>query len=375
LSTELHDKCALILCRNYPPVPGGVEKVAEQQVGFLTVQNWSVKVITFHPGSSESVTVAPHGRGIHGEDIFRFPILFTAKSVHFGFRYFLMAFIFCIKYKPQKIFVHHPSPLDALAGSVLSFIFGIDLNVVYHAGIYNKPKLFKLLANPVFNMQFSRARRILYTSRKLMLAEPFGQENSRRVVPIAVSDAVSIRTTGSRGKTGTELRLLFIGRIVPYKGVPILFEALKGVSGVHLNCFGSGPLKKSLEQFAADHQLSVTFHKDLSEEHKIELLENSDALVLPSITPAEAFGVVQLEAMQFGLPVINTDLPTGVPEVAINMVSGLTVKPGSVEELRGAILTLRDDRSLLRQLSKGAAERAKDFSSEKVADEFLKATD
>jgi hypothetical protein len=81
------------------------------------------------------------------------------------------------------------------------------------------------------------------------------------------------------------------------------------------------------------------------------------ALVLPSVTRAEAFGYVQLEAMACGKPVISTDVPSGVSWVNQHERTGLVVPAGNVERLRGAIVRLMMDDGLRARL--GEAGRAR----------------
>jgi len=98
----------------------------------------------------------------------------------------------------------------------------------------------------------------------------------------------------------------------------------------------------------------------------------ADALVLPSVTRAEAFGVVQLDAMASGTPVISTNVESGVPWVNRHGETGLVVTPGDVFALRRAIETLLADGPLRSKLGASGIERVRaDFTLDLMADRFV----
>lgn len=146
--------------------------------------------------------------------------------------------------------------------------------------------------------------------------------------------------------TGTPVAL-FAGRLAPEKGVHVLAEAMEQVEGVDLVVAGDGPLRHLFPQANG-----FVPHDELH-----ELYRRASMLVLPSF--GEGFGVVAMEAMSHGVPVIATTAG-GLGWVVDDDVSGIVVTPGDVEGLRSAIVRLRDDPELRRRLGEGGRRRARE---------------
>jgi rhamnosyl/mannosyltransferase len=130
-----------------------------------------------------------------------------------------------------------------------------------------------------------------------------------------------------------------VGRLVYYKGFDHAIRALRQVEGAHLLLVGEGPLRAELEALARECDVAgrVHFLGRLEDEALTTLYYACDAYVLSSVTRAEAFALVQLEALACGLPVINTALDSGVPFVSRHEESGLTVPPGDEAALASAM--------------------------------------
>ena len=113
----------------------------------------------------------------------------------------------------------------------------------------------------------------------------------------------------------------------------------------------------------------IRFQGAVPDDELVALYHACDLFVLPSVTRAEAFGMVQLEAMACGKPVVSTDLPSGVPWVNRHGESGLVVPPGDADALRDAMAALVTDAALRHRLGTGALQRARtEFTAVRMAE-------
>jgi rhamnosyl/mannosyltransferase len=152
--------------------------------------------------------------------------------------------------------------------------------------------------------------------------------------------------------------IISVGRLIYYKGFEQLVEAMRHVNG-HLLIVGEGHLHEDLQGKAKARQLEdkISFLGEIHNQNIVPYYQASDVFALASVARSEAFGIVQLEAMACGKPVVNTNLDSGVPSVSLDGVTGLTVPPADPEALAAALNKLLDDAEL--RQSYGRAARAR----------------
>ncbi|MFO7911554.1 MAG: glycosyltransferase [Desulfotignum sp.] len=147
---------------------------------------------------------------------------------------------------------------------------------------------------------------------------------------------------------------LFVGVLRWYKGLDILLDAARTTAGDIL-IVGTGPLYEKLYARIKKENLTNVYLLGFQSDTNLKwLIKNARMVVLPSITPAEAFGQILLEALYFQKPLVSTRLGTGTSVVNRHGYTGIVVAPGCSRSLALAMNTLFSDNSLATQFSQNA---------------------
>ncbi len=355
---------ALHIGKFYPPARGGMEKVLQV-------------LCEAERGTIDSrVLVANEGpRTVH-EAVNGVPVTRVASLKKVGAVALCPTFPYWMRRLDADVMiVHEPNPVaivaHAMARPASPLIFWVHAEVVRPAWRY------KAFYRPFLLRMLRRASRIVVASppvaalatelqpfREKCVVIPYALEPDQH----AMTAAIAPRVHEIRAERPEPL-VLFVGRLVPYKGVDVLLRALAGVQARAV-IVGDGPLRDTLEQLARDLGVAgrVRFAGNASSEELTALYNACDLFVLPSVTRAEAFGMVQIEAMSCRKPVVCTDLPSGVPWVNQHGVTGLVVPPSDPDALRTSMQTLLADEGLRARM--GAAGRARvesEFSITRLA--------
>jgi len=166
-----------------------------------------------------------------------------------------------------------------------------------------------------------------------------------------------------------------LGRLIYYKGFEYLIEAMRNINA-YLLIGGSGPLKESLQKRIKNLNLSkkVFLLGRIKDEDLGSYYQACDVFCLPSIHRTEAFGLVQVEAMFFGKPVISTNIESsGVSWVNQNNITGLVVSSKDPTALAEAINKIINNPELKEKFGENAKKRfEEEFRIEVVANKIFK---
>jgi rhamnosyl/mannosyltransferase len=242
--------------------------------------------------------------------------------------------------------------------------------VVSHHSDVIKQRLCRLLFSPMERACYNRARLILAMSPPYIAGSTLLRRYPERVsvLPIGLelapflAPAPEVREHGDHLKRSIPGPLwFFCGRLVYYKGLETALLALRSVPGTLLIA-GDGPARARLERFAARLDLKdrVRFLGNVPRDEDLAAYYlASTAFWFPSNARSEAYGLVQVEAMASGCPVINTAIPhSGVPWVSRHEETGLTVPVDDPAAFAAAALRLLEEPGLRHRLAAGARARA-----------------
>ncbi|HVN90670.1 MAG TPA: glycosyltransferase [Candidatus Binataceae bacterium] len=274
------------------------------------------------------------------------------------------------------VHLHLPNPYAG--ATFLASNHKAPLVVSWHSDVVRQRLLNRLL-RPVERALIRRASAFIASSPNYVESSPILNGNRSRchVIPYGIDDLEmgkpdTTRIAALRRTYGSRI-VLAVGRLVYYKGFDHLIRAMGTVKG-HLLIVGEGPLRLKLMREAIDAGVNnrVTFLGNVSRAELINCYHAADVFALPAVARSEAFGIVQLEAMACGKPVVNTRLSCGVPYVSVDNETGITVEPESSEPLADAINRLLDDGALRMLYGAAARKRVrKHFNLDLMVDRTL----
>ena len=354
----------------YPPVSGGMERVV-QSLCTVARGRLESRVLAFNDGPTTIEET------VDGVRVTRVGCWGSAGSVPVA-----PAFATHLRRARADLMVlHEPNPWALLSYNLARP--PLPLVIWFHSEVVRPHLQYRLFYRPVAQPVYARARQFVVSSPAL--AEHASALHAYRdritVIPFGVdADSWRLRDAADRDRVA-QLRIaaggrpivFFAGRLVPYKGIDTLIRAV-GRLPVHVTITGDGPMRAAWELLAREHASTarVEFTNEITDDELRARMHACDVFVLPSVTPAEAFGFVQLEAMACGKPVVSTRVRSGVPWVNRNGETGLLVEPGDVEALRLAITKVTSDAQLRSRLGSAALARVRqEFSLTAMSDRFV----
>lgn len=364
----------LQLTKFYPPVFGGIETATYELAEGLVSRGHPTDVLC---ANTSRRTV---------RDSFG-PVAVTrtgsyAKLLSTSMSPALVTELAKVRTKYEIIHVHLPNPMANVALQLARPTGKIVLH--WHSDIINQARAIKLY-EPLQASMLRRADAIIATSPPYADASPWiaPYRNKVHVVPLGIhaqrlhqpADALAEARAALRRRHGERPIVFSIGRMATYKGFDVLIEAARSLDPDTLVLVGGGgELLATHQRKVQDLGLSqrVIFTGRLSDLDVAAHMAEARVFCLPSTNRAEAFGMVLLEAMQAGLPVVATQITgSGVPWVNADGETGLNVPVNDPGALTAALRRLVADPALARRMGDAGRQR---FETHFTADRMVEQT-
>lgn len=356
--------------KDYDPVVGGIENHIKVLAEGLVARGHQVTVLVANTARNterferNGVQVIKAGRALHvASTPLSYALLREARTI-----------------RADVVNAHMPYPPGDLAARTIRG--HPPLVVTYHSDIVRQKRLLQLY-RPLQRATLRRAARIIATSAPYVQSSPVLRRYAAkcRIVPLSV-DPTQFAVTDPQAVAALRARLvrkpddglvLAVGVLRYYKGFHVLLDALTQLDAT-LVIVGAGPEEQRLRDLAqafgvarrvhfagrvADAELPIYYHA-------------ADVFALPSHLRAEAFGIVQLEAMAAGLPVVSTELGTGTTVVNQHGNTGFVVPPNDPQALARAIEVLLANAELRRRMGEQGRQRvAVEYTHDLMIDRTL----
>lgn len=356
----------LHIYKDYYPVTGGMENhiraLAEEQAR----RGFDVSVLVTSLTKETGVTE------MNGVRLMRAGRLATIASTPLSIELPRLLF----REHPDIAHLHFPYPV----GELSQLFFGKATKVVltYHSDVVRQKRILRFY-KPFLKRVLAMADRIIATSDRYVQSSPYlgSVAGKCRVIPLGIDPAPflnfdSVRV-GEIRKTYRSPLLLFVGKLRYYKGLHYLLEAMREIDA-RLLVAGTGPMEAEWKRIAAGPGIAgkVTFLGEVEDDELPPLYHACDVFVLPASERSEAFGLVQVEAMMCGKPVVSTELGTGTSFVNMHDETGFVVPARDAKSLGETVRKLLTDKELRLKMGEAARARAlQEFTLTAMADRTI----
>lgn len=361
----------------------------------------------------EIIVLAPHCHGatkfeyIDGLKVYRFPYFMPSKyqklaydgGIHSNIKRYKIAriqvpiflaseFLYAAwlikKENIQAIHSHWILP-SGLIGGFFARLFGLKHITTAHAGdvfTFRKSRVLKKIASIALNSGDLITANSNYTKDVIIsINKDVGKRIEIIPMGVDINRFNPSRRSDFKNRFGASHIILSVGRLVDKKGIEYLIKSMNKVSIIFpkakLIIGGSGPERERLERLATELNLcdKILFAGRIDSSELPEYYASSDIFVLPSIETksgdTEGLGVVLIEAMACGTPVIGSNIG-GITDIIIDTKNGLLSRSADPDDIADKIIMILSDQNLGRELAEEGLKTINDkFSWDVVTNRFL----
>ncbi len=356
----------LFATKFYPPTKGGIERYSHILCTGLREQGVEVEVVAAAEQGQD-----PCVEMVDGIKVYRLAAFAHVKRMPITLG--LPRLLARLAQECDLVHFNFPNPWAEM--SYLAFSGSKRSVVTYHSDIYRQ-QFFLKLYKPWIHAFLKRTAAIIATSPNYIESSPILSQYRDRcrsiVLPVdiqAFAESPPTATAAIENEFGPYV--LFVGRMVYYKGLEHLIDAVGLLSDVRLVIIGQGELESVYRAQVEKLRLGARVHfLGRVEDDRMKLFYSAcKCFVLPSIYRSEAFGMVLGEAMACGAPVISTELGTGTSYINRDGETGYVVPPGDPSILAEKIALICADDDLRSRLGRAGRERVEQgFTRDQMID-------
>jgi glycosyltransferase involved in cell wall biosynthesis len=353
----------LIVTPYFHPKIGGLENYAFNiSKGLMKDYNYKVVVIT---SNHEDKTYKEEK--LEGIKIYRLPYQFKVSNTPISFKWKKQIREIIQKEQPDIINAHTPVPFISDVTCRVAHKLKIPFILTYHSGSMKKDNAFLKNIVILFYEHITLMKTLDY-SKKIICSSDFVKNEFFKKINgniITITPGVDLSLFKEENMDNKQNQILFVGNLNKsneWKGLPYLIEAIKKIKNtlsIKLLIIGKGDKLNDYLNLCKTENISCYFPGELKGKKLVDLYNQSKILVLPSISEAESFGMVLIEAMACKKPVIGSNIG-GMPYVIDEGINGLLVPPRNTEALTNAIVKILKNPKLAKQMGENGYKKVKE---------------